>query len=184
MTVNQIGTGALILIVILLIPISIPIVLVLTFAIAALVFLILYAIGFLVYFTFVSIALQFIKFYAGFAVRVAFLAYIALWTFVGYGVFDSNPVGSVAELWKEFVIWAFLKLSLNSVIPFQAIIDGIKTQWVEAEVFDLNNERDNMWLFLILWPIVFTLSSQFGLEFYIISPLLLGIYMLNQDLFI
>jgi hypothetical protein len=149
--------------VLLLIPFGIPITLILalltlllTVLVTVLTFIVLYLSALTIYLTFITIISLVAQFYARYAVRIAFLAYIALWTLVGYGAFDNNPVVTVVELWKEFVIWGFLKLNLNTIIPYESIFEGVKTQWFEANVFDLDSTTDLVWIFLIVWPVVFT----------------------------
>lgn len=124
------------------------------------------------------------QFYARFSLRIGIFAYIVIWTFIGYGILESNPILSIFDLWKEFLIWAISELSLNTIIPYTAIIEGVIKNWNEANVFDLDNTGDLIWVFLIVWPVVFTLQSQFAFEIYIIAPLLLALYLLNQDLFV
>ena len=99
------------------------------------------------------------QFYARFALRIGIFAYIVIWTFIGYGILESNPILSIIDLWKEFLIWTISELSLNTIIPYKAIIERVIKNWNEANVFDLDDTGDLIWVFLILWPIVFTLQS-------------------------
>jgi hypothetical protein len=91
----------------LLIPFGIPITQILSVIIAVILFVLTYLIASIAYFLFATIVFNLVRFYARYALRIGLLAYIALWTFVGYGVFDNNPVVSVVELWIEFITWGF-----------------------------------------------------------------------------
>lgn len=142
-----------------LIPFGIPIVIGSAALISTIIFLITYLLAIISYLTIATIIFSLVRFYTRYAVRVAFMAYIVIWTFIGYGVFENNPFLIIFGLWKEFIIWGFMKLNLNSIIPYSAIIQGVKKQWYEANVFDLDSRRDLVWLFLIIWPIVFTVQS-------------------------
>jgi len=121
--VKQIGTvWWVIIVILLLIPFGIPITLITIALIAIITFVISYTIGLSLYILVASILFSVARFYARYALRIGILAYVVLWTLVGYGFFDNNPILSILRLWKELIIWVFVKLSLNSIIPYETII--------------------------------------------------------------
>ena len=84
--------------ILLLIPFGIPITVITIALISIITFVISYIIGLSLYIVIATILFSVARFYARYALRIGILAYVVLWTCVGYGFFDNNPIVNILPI--------------------------------------------------------------------------------------
>ena len=107
--------------------------------------------------------------------------YIFLWALEGWGIFDFQWVRDILNLgeeWKESLLLIdFFGLPIgyvrNLVLAFE-----------EAEQFDPSNEGFILWFQIVIYPMLWILSTEYCLVSIFTMPALMLLYLIDKNLFI